>query len=67
MFFVLPIDVYYLVKVAPSQTSEKPYYLQAEYDGYTGTQLYDFLSYSTQRIALLLNLVHWIILYLTLT
>jgi len=35
--FVLPTDVYYLFEVAPYNTSDFPYYLQAGYDSYTVT------------------------------
>lgn len=63
---ILPSDLLYLVRDSASQDPSIPYYMQPAYDNKLVSNIAMYLIYSPQRIATIVNLARWVVLYFSL-
>ena len=60
----LPYDIYMMMTMAPPNDPTDPFYEDEGYKNSLVTVFNSYLSYATLRIAVYVNLLRWIILYL---
>jgi hypothetical protein len=63
-FVRLPYDMNLMFTMEPPADPTDAFYEDEEYEYSAVNILYNYLSYSTLRIAIFVNLVRWIILYI---
>jgi hypothetical protein len=63
----LPFGTYYLICKIPTEDRNVPYYLQPDFSQSTFRYMYEFLDYSAIRIAILVNLTRWVLVYISLS